>query len=769
MKDRKGFLGGIRKACLTESLGKVDKGILGVVIMLLVVTVEANKYIATYKFAGLGSLPSSFSDIDSNPSAPDLIVPAVASSQPLITQCGLVFSSTRHLDFSKNFKNKSRITGRIWFYLVQGVVDATFVALPARLEGDFKSQIILYAGIEGTDFNYFVKADSKKISSGLSITAGWNSLGFAVGSINLFGSVLGESGEVYGKESHGSGGQSGTLDGYIGCKYCADHEVEFIIHSMRLYKGHSNAYQKPNLNGAVVNSYLDLGNGVLDVGEECDDGNLAENDGCDRNGQIDEGYVCINKLPTSTSLCQICKGVGHCLECSKTQIGVCTKCEDEYDLVDSSCVITPQQEQQANTTNTTSSQIVMSESAQQMSSGSKAASGLSLIAIIAISILNFTSIAAIWSIVSQFQILMLLLLTKTPFPDDIKGIILGNKALSFDFSIIPVQEIPKFNCITSWIDIDQKNVYLETIGFGSASSLVNNFSFGSCFILMLLLYPLVYLLKCFIDFGKEEKCSINYLLMKLFDLWNFTIFIRIALSGFQALMVSSYSEVLSFDVHTTQDVVSLVIAFVGVVFCAFILLVSIWFFVGTLKSYDKDNHYKCGEFIEGVKASKIARMYNSMSLIRRTLLILFVLSFNHVRSFYLCLGFVVIQICYLLFIVIVRPLDKAQNNLIEAVNEIILLNMALSGVFFDTPEKWNDTVKTIFMYVLMSNSLIIMLIMIVVLCLSLSSKFCKKSSKNSKTFPTRIEVEERMPEFGNRYRSGGNSVSLSGIQFKKAR
>ena len=34
------------------------------------------------------------------------------------------------------------------------------------------------------------------------------------------------------------------------------------------------------------------GNGVLDGDEECDDGNLNDNDGCNKWCKLDPGYVC---------------------------------------------------------------------------------------------------------------------------------------------------------------------------------------------------------------------------------------------------------------------------------------------------------------------------------------------------------------------------------------------------------------------------------------------------------------------------------------------
>ncbi|MFH2007580.1 MAG: kelch repeat-containing protein [bacterium] len=46
-----------------------------------------------------------------------------------------------------------------------------------------------------------------------------------------------------------------------------------------------------------------MGNGYLEVGEDCDDGNTTPGDGCDGSGQIEPGYFCSGQPSTCTLLC----------------------------------------------------------------------------------------------------------------------------------------------------------------------------------------------------------------------------------------------------------------------------------------------------------------------------------------------------------------------------------------------------------------------------------------------------------------------------------
>ena len=111
-----------------------------------------------------------------------------------------------------------------------------------------------------------------------------------------------------------------------------------------------------------------------------------------------------------------------------------------------------------------------------MNSASVVASSMSAGAVIGVSILNLSSISAIWSLVNQFQLFLLLLLTKTPFPDDVKAMLTNNKQMSFDLTFMPVIKLPGVKKFYSWVEAEQNNPYLFVIGIESQSGVNNNIS-----------------------------------------------------------------------------------------------------------------------------------------------------------------------------------------------------------------------------------------------------------------------------------------------------
>ena len=58
-----------------------------------------------------------------------------------------------------------------------------------------------------------------------------------------------------------------------------------------------------NCDGVVETCPSVCGNGALEPGEECDDGNLINGDGCNSNCSVEANYRCFNGSKTTKSIC----------------------------------------------------------------------------------------------------------------------------------------------------------------------------------------------------------------------------------------------------------------------------------------------------------------------------------------------------------------------------------------------------------------------------------------------------------------------------------
>ena len=74
---------------------------------------------------------------------------------------------------------------------------------------------------------------------------------------------------------------------------------------------------------------------------------------------------------------------------------------------------------------------------------------------------------------------------------DAKGMLTGNAFASMDFSFIPfkvtLKNIVGIEVILNWLELEQSNYYLTTIGIESSSTVMNNLSvlFMICLFLFL--------------------------------------------------------------------------------------------------------------------------------------------------------------------------------------------------------------------------------------------------------------------------------------------
>ncbi|CAI2371646.1 unnamed protein product [Moneuplotes crassus] len=491
------------------------------------------------------------------------------------------------------------------------------------------------------------------------------------------------------------------------------------------------------------------GDGLRLGSEACDDTNLADGDGCSSNCTIEDKSMCVNQTPTGPSVCRVCV-IEHCKECDPSDYDKCQTCEDLYEL--------------KNPTTCYSYAIFeVSEGAQQMSSGSQAVSGVSAGATVGVSLLNLSSLAAIWSIVNQLQLFLLLLLTKTPFPGDVKALILGNELMQFNLDVLPVRALPKMPEVMDWLKIDQDNSYLETIGVESSTSLLNNFGFVLCMLLMLALYPLVMTLKFCVNYENENKCSVNYLMILIIDLFNFTIYIRLVLGGFQLLLICCISEVIKFDLETIPNIISMVFSVLILTVCVGTIALSFYIFYSKRDFHDPDKYYKLNEFITGLKNTRYARIYPFLGLMRRTMFVIWLLTFTWLECVYLTAGMMVVQILFVLSLVTLRPFDRPENNLIEIVNEIIYTTLLSIMIICDKVDEWSSTVTNIFCYIILANSLVITFIMIGALLVSLCQKCAKKKSgtTTSRVQPIQEVSQQRM---GNTYNTHRVNSDLSSIK-----
>lgn len=142
------------------------------------------------------------------------------------------------------------------------------------------------------------------------------------------------------------------------------------------------------------------------------------------------------------------------------------------------------------------------------------------------------------------------------------------------------------------LDKDQELSELNEIGVESGSAFVSNFGFLFTILLIIFVHLLIILLprkpaKDTEDMSKPKKVF-YYITRKLWTFFTFTLYIRLSLEAYQFILLSSVSEIYTFDTSSNAKIASLTVAFVFVILCVCIFLfVTIMPFLISTIEYDE--------------------------------------------------------------------------------------------------------------------------------------------------------------------------------------
>ena len=92
------------------------------------------------------------------------------------------------------------------------------------------------------------------------------------------------------------------------------------------------------------------------------------------------------------------------------------------------------------------------------------------------SIWKISTPQGLWISMNQFQMILLLLLTKCNIPKRIENYLNGLKATTWSFNFIPFKDIPGLNKLVSYFDFPLSNSSLDEFGVFSGSTFANNFA-----------------------------------------------------------------------------------------------------------------------------------------------------------------------------------------------------------------------------------------------------------------------------------------------------
>ena len=325
---------------------------------------------------------------------------------------------------------------------------------------------------------------------------------------------------------------------------------------------------------------------------------------------------------------------------------------------------------------------------------------------------NMSNLQGIWITMNQFQLILLLLLTNSHIPKSIVDYLTGMKATTCSLNFVPFKDLPGLKILIAWLNFDLNYKNLESFGVFSGSTFVNIFSLiWAIFIIWVIhvIYMLVFkhLLKRY-----EERPKCIRFFNKIFQLFMFTIYIRLILEAYIFIILSSLSEIKMWNPQNTSKTISLIIAIICQLLCIGLLVLTFVHWLINRKLESIDHYMPLKTLFNELKHQSKARLYSTLLLLRRTFLSILLIMGSSINSLSLIIPMVVVQSAYLSFILIVRPWGWVKDNILEITNEVYYLALIALLAHFNSDDRWNEAAETVYFILIVTNSIIIVLIML---------------------------------------------------------
>ena len=372
---------------------------------------------------------------------------------------------------------------------------------------------------------------------------------------------------------------------------------------------------------------------------------------------------------------------------------------------------TPAQSTTSSNSSSISSSNDPSSTAKGVSITSQSVIGSTAVVVVALSVMNASSISSFWSMVNQVQLLFLLLLTRAFIPVDVEKVITGMKIALNLFQYLPFNKITIFDSLIENLDFNLSNQRYGSWNIESDSTGYNIYPLIWTTLIVFMFHIFIWiLLKLMPSANSQSWFSSILRIWKRFQhrillFLTFGYYIRVILEVNQFMLISSIYEIHNFDTSPTIKLVSFGIAVAVLLW--WIVLIGVVSFL-TFSSYEvvEESHNKLEEFFKGVKMQKKYKTYSLILIIRRTIFVVMLISLVSISSVMLILILSGVQLLYLIYLTVLRPFKELKNNMIEIINEIYFILLLGSLAFLNTENKWTELYTNIYIWVLGSNNMV---------------------------------------------------------------
>ena len=393
----------------------------------------------------------------------------------------------------------------------------------------------------------------------------------------------------------------------------------------------------------------------------------------------------------------------NCQKCLATDSTFCTNCSPGYNLNSGSC------------------SLPETETAKILRIVCQSTIGIIAIFWIALRWVNLSSMSSLWSTINQTQIFFILLLTGAFIPKDIEGIITGMKILLNPFSYFQSICDGDSNFLSNIFNFGLRESNLDKLGIKSDSTIVNIYSFILSLVVLWFFHIWVTLFQKI--WWKESKSNfwssilnlIHFILKKIMIVLTFAMYIRMILITSQYILLSWIAEVYYLNHSETKRIISIVIAFLTLTGLIVLFVISV--FYAFAKDFNKyyQSESKGNKFIhlfDGLSQNLKSRLFIVILLLRRTIFVALLITIKPISSIIVISILSGFQLVYIWILIIIRPYEQVKCNIIEISNELFFTTVLASLIKFNCLTDWGVIPTTAYTWLITSNYLLSLLIIL---------------------------------------------------------
>ena len=315
-----------------------------------------------------------------------------------------------------------------------------------------------------------------------------------------------------------------------------------------------------------------------------------------------------------------------------------------------------------------------------------------------------------FGMINQIQLVIILPLIGAYIPEKIYDYLKSMNASLFNPNFTPTSNSSSTNSFKSLFDFKQQNSYLYLLQLNSGSAFVNivdlstTVGFVICFhVAIVILYAILRRIRRFTFLKK---------ILKLIEMLTFGFYVGVLLETFILFLLVDMSEIHYQIKKESKNLNSTILSYIILSFIFLFMLLSFWQW---WKSRNPEVFATQKYFVilvDGFKASWICRSYWLIFLIRRALFVTIIFFMEDYNMMFKIIIFVAIQALYFTYIIILRPQESIKENLNDFINEVFYLFFVTFLTYFNTEDRWTNTITDAYFWIMMSNNFILIAIML---------------------------------------------------------